>query len=329
MSNSSTDNAKSDIRSPFHAHEKDIQTRAGVSTAFEQKTQALIREVMPDQHRQFFESLPFIIISLVDHQGQPWVLPISGSIGFIRSPDAHTLIIHKLPPLIHYLSLHLETGTKIGLLGIELPTRRRNRMNGIIQAIDAHSMSIRVEQSFGNCPKYIQRRDIVENLHQAKDHKTSTIHRMTTLDSTAKKMIESADTLFIGSRSKILDDDVRHGLDASHRGGLAGFVKVIDDHTLCFPDYAGNRFFNTLGNIAADGRVGLFFIDFATGHSLLLSGHAEISWDDPSIEQLKGAERLISINTQHILWVEHFFPFTSRFIEYSRILNKTNTWNNL
>jgi len=61
-------------------------------------------------------------------------------------------------------------------------------------------------------------------------------------------------------------------MDASHRGGEPGFVQVLDDNHLLWPDYAGNNHFNTLGNLLVDSRVGLLFVDFAGGHLLQLSG---------------------------------------------------------
>lgn len=98
------------------------------------------------------------------------------------------------------------------------------------------------------------------------------------IDSEVKHIIEATDTFFISSRSQKMDN-INCGLDASHRGGPNGFV-TVKNNKIYFPDYSGNNFFNTLGNIESDGRVGLLFIDFITGNVVLISGNAQILWND-------------------------------------------------
>ena len=77
------------------------------------------------------------------------------------------------------------------------------------------------------------------------------------------------------------------GLDISHRGGQPGFVQV-DGDVLMVPDYRGNRYFNTLGNLLLDSRAALLFVDFETGGMLQLQGRATVDWDTSS---LPSAER--------------------------------------
>ncbi|GGE89621.1 pyridoxamine 5'-phosphate oxidase family protein [Stappia taiwanensis] len=90
-------------------------------------------------------------------------------------------------------------------------------------------------------------------------------------DVEVRRIVASADTFFIASCAE-------GGADVSHRGGAPGFLRLRGDGALCFPDYAGNRFFNTLGNIGASGRAGLFIPDFASGDALLLTGTAGVDW---------------------------------------------------
>ena len=90
------------------------------------------------------------------------------------------------------------------------------------------------------------------------------------LDEAARDLIESADTFFVASRSRA-ELGADGGLDMSHRGGRPGFVGVQGD-TLAIPDFRGNRFFNTLGNLLGDPRAGLLFVDFTTGELLQLQG---------------------------------------------------------
>ena len=84
-------------------------------------------------------------------------------------------------------------------------------------------------------------------------------------------MIARSDTFFIASRFRENGDDLRQGIDVSHRGGLPGFIVVAHETALLFPDYAGNCMFGTLGNLVVDPRCGLLFIDFETGDMLKLA----------------------------------------------------------
>ena len=112
--------------------------------------------------------------------------------------------------------------------------------------------------------------------------------------------IGKADTFFIGSGHAADGRDASDGFDASHRGGRPGFVRVADERTILIPDYAGNRFFNTIGNIVADPRVGLLFVDFATGGMLHIAGRAEIDWH-PVASHDPDAQRVITVRVEAVV----------------------------
>jgi predicted pyridoxine 5'-phosphate oxidase superfamily flavin-nucleotide-binding protein len=279
--------------SQFHLAEIAVQKRLGIDKLVAQNSKGFIRAVMPEQHRRFFCELPFVIIGLVDNHGYPWPIPMFGQTGFIQSPNNTTLHFTKLPSLLQPLALEFFTGQKIGLLGIQFSTKRRNRVNGVIQTIDDKSFSVQVEQSFGNCPKYIQKRELPSENHQF-------VERISTvMDDNTIMLIESADTFFISSRTKNFSADKRSGIDTSHRGGKAGFVKVVNNK-LKFPDYKGNGFFNTLGNIESDNRVGLFFPDFLTGNGVFITGNAHILWGN---REKTDAERIIEIEVKQSIYL--------------------------
>src|SRR6478672_2095013 len=73
--------------------------------------------------------------------------------------------------------------------------------------------------------------------------------------------------------------------DVSYKGGLPGFVRIVDDQTLAFPDYDGNGMFKSLGNILANPKVGLLFVDFEHPNRMRVSGTASISADDPLLSE--------------------------------------------
>src|SRR5262249_17913100 len=140
----------------------------------------------------------------------------------------------------------LRPGAPLGLLGIQPHTRRRNRLNGHVVALDDGGFRVRGDQSFGNCPKYIQPREPVLDDGMIPGAARS----MTTLDAQAQTLVRGADTYFIATAhpQATTSTTPEHGIDVSHRGGKPGFVRVDDGRVLTVPDFTGNSFFNTLGN---------------------------------------------------------------------------------
>ncbi len=268
------------IDSPFHAGEREAQKRAGVQSAG-----GAIRDFMPDQHRTFFGLLPFLPIATTDQDGSPVATIVTGSHGFISSPDPRTLCIGSLPGASDPASRHLIPGAQVGILGIDLGARRRNRVNGVIEAKGSNGLAISVHQSFGNCPQYIQVRELQTTSTSSQDPEM-----MDQLDERARAEIGVADTFFVATSSGLIADPVG-GVDISHRGGPTGFVR-IEGETLTIPDYRGNRYFNTLGNILLNPRVALLFVNFDTGDLLHVWGEAEVLWDLSSEPGFDGAERL-------------------------------------
>lgn len=265
---------------PFHDGERAAQAFAGVSSHG-----AGIRAFMPDQHRDFFAGLPWLFAGLVDPQGWPLATVLTGEPGFVSSPTATGLAVQALPVADDPASAALRLGAPIGLLGIEFETRRRNRANGMVTARDAGRFAVSVSQSFGNCAKYIQTRHRLG----AQPGDPGAIERLAGLDDAARTMITQADTFFIASAAPA--DLQAGGLDMSHRGGGPGFVRLEGD-TLTVPDFSGNRYFNTLGNLLLQPRAALLFVDFTTGTTLQLQGTTEIVWSGEELPLLDGAEHL-------------------------------------
>ncbi len=312
--------------SPFHSGEREVQTRVGVREFSEQLGQRMIRDYLPGDHKAFFSQLPFILIGASDTQGRPWASILVGRTGFINAPDAHTLRIHTR--LIHGDPLQdiLSEGTDVGLLGIEYRSRTRSRLNGKVRKIDSQSITITIEHAFGNCPQYIQSRSF-ELLPQIETIGESRVTRpINRLDERAREFITAADHFFIATHFSDDTGDKRHGADVSHRGGKPGFVRIEDEQTLIFPDFAGNNFFNTLGNIATNPRAGILFIDFEGGDLLYLTCTAEIIWDSEETRAFVGAERFVSLTVEEGVLVEQAVPIRWSFRDYSPSLTSTGSW---
>jgi hypothetical protein len=95
---------------------------------------------------------------------------------------------------------------------------------------------------------------------------------------------------------------------------------------LTAPDFLGNYFFNTLGNIAVNPKTGLLFVDFATGDVLTLTGTAEVIWDGPELASFEGAQRLLRFRVSEGLRIEKATPLRWSEPEYSPHLAGTGTW---
>jgi predicted pyridoxine 5'-phosphate oxidase superfamily flavin-nucleotide-binding protein len=314
--------------SPFHAGEIALQERAGVRARLAETGRRVIRDFMPEQHRDFFRHLPFLIVGSLDRAGRPWASMLTGLPGFVASPDPHTLRIAARPGPHDPLAKNLAAGAPLGLLGIELATRRRNRMNGRVSMLDGSGFAVGVDQSFGNCPQYIQARDhsfVAEGAAEAQ-----ATPQGARLDAHAAALVHTADTFFIATASPdVGSDHMSEGVDVSHRGGKPGFVRVDEEDgatVLTAPDFRGNFYFNTLGNIASNPRAGLLFVDFASGDLLLLTGAAEIVWDGPEVKTFAGAQRLLRCRIEEGVLIAGAIPLRFTPPEQAPQLGATGSW---
>lgn len=288
-----------DTASPFHAGERAVQSRLGVA-GIEHWARQVIRPYLPEQHRAFHTAQPFLVAAARDAEGRPWATVLSGPEGFVTSPDPRGLTIDARPPAGDALEAALTPGADIGLLGIELATRRRNRVNGRIADGPANGSNLlvfKVGQSFGNCPQYITPR----RWRRVEDHQPGDARATASLSSAQADWITGADTFFIASGHRGDGEAESFGMDASHRGGEPGFVTVISATRVVFPDYAGNNHYNTIGNLVVDPRIGLLFVDFSSGNLLQLSGRARIDWASDAVGRVPGAHRLITMDIEAVV----------------------------
>ncbi|MYM64441.1 flavin-nucleotide-binding protein [Pseudomaricurvus sp. HS19] len=258
---------------PWHPGELRLQQQHGSLEVMAELGPRVVRQYMPEQHQRFFRALPLLLFAARANDGQLYASALFGEPGFIRTPDQQHLSIstdgaHPSDPAV----IALQQGAPIGLLGIEFHSRRRNRFNGVVTEHIAGRLTVGCQQSFGNCPKYITRRQRLPNPAYGAFAQQAFHHP----DADTLAFVQQADTLFIASG---FDDGQRlynRGLDLSHRGGVPGFIKVDEQNRLLFEDYPGNGFFCTLGNLLQNPQAGLLLMDFTRGHLLQLQVHTEI-----------------------------------------------------
>jgi predicted pyridoxine 5'-phosphate oxidase superfamily flavin-nucleotide-binding protein len=215
----------------------------------------------------------------------------------------------------------MDDGSDIALLGMELHTRRRNRMNGVLRRGPGGQAHIDVLQSFGNCPQYIQLRDF-----QLTDSAPKPAQWLPAPDQAALQLAAAADSLYVASYADMPDG--RRQVDVSHRGGRPGFVRVDADGALTVPEFAGNLFFNTLGNFTVNPRAGLVFVDFDGGHLLQMTGDVRIleHVEDGAVE---GAQRYWRFMPRRVVWRRNALGIRWRAQEegMSPASLRTGTWN--
>jgi hypothetical protein len=289
----------------------------------EERGRVRLRDHMPDQHRLFFAERTQIFLATLDVSGQPWATLVEGENGFVTSPSPTQLAIAAVPAADDPAAAGIGDGAPIGGLGLEFETRRRNRVNGRVRlAPHINGFLIEVEQSFGNCAQYIQARRASRMFGVG----ASATTRRAALSPVDRELIRRSDTFFIASRSKTPGLARSEGLDISHRGGRPGFVIIDSDRELRFPDYRGNSYFNTLGNLSVEPRCALLFMDFATGTTLQIAGRGRVMIEPEACQFWPGAQRVVAVAIDAVVQTERRSRFRFEFLSFAPQFDRLDAW---
>lgn len=133
---------------------------------------------------------------------------------------------------------------------------------------------------------------------------------------TLRSAFTAEDRAFISSRPMmfVATADSSGNPDCSYKGGLPGFVRVVDDRTLAFPDYDGNGMYRSWGNVLVNPAVGLLFLDFESPRRLRVNGMAEISASDPLLVEFPGAVFIVRVTARKI------FPNCPRYVHKMQLV---------
>lgn len=290
----------------YHAGEMAVQGRVGVREEADSLAKVMGGAIIKPAMQNFLASQRLAIASTIDANHRVWASLLTGEPGFLQAVAAQ---IVKIDIDSDQLKENLRLNDELGLLAIDLATRRRLRVNGKAKVQDK-KIYLHTQQVYFNCPQYIQKREIKTILNRGK----SSSQIAETLSPQQQQFIQQADTFFIASFHP------QSGADASHRGGFPGFVRVLPKDKLVFPDYAGNNMFNTLGNLVENPQAGLLFIDFATGNTLQLTGKAAIAWDSEKALEFAGAKRLVEFQIEKAIALSATTSLQWQFKEYSPYL---------
>ena len=292
----------------FHSGEIAVQERAGVRDVANDVGES-IADRLPPGAIEFLERRQMLVLGTVDSQGNVWASVVTGDPGFIETVDDRTLKIatHMTPgdPIVR----NLATEGHVALFAPDFVSSRRVRVNGR-GIIRNGAIFITTDEVYGNCRRYLQERIFVGNRPVLAANPPASVS--TALSASEQQQISRADTFFIAT------DNPDHGADVSHKGGNPGFVRVLDEWRIAFPDYNGNSMFNTLGNVTVNPHAGLLFIDFDSGRTLQLTGRASIDWSPDRVRTFPGAERVIDFQLAQIIDTPVGFPLLAKFRQYSR-----------
>ena len=277
----------------------------------------MIEDDMPDEHSDFFSHLSYFGVSTMDPDGRPWVTIIVGS------PET---LIRVVSPIQLNISADLPEGDPFvssvsstshatcryfAGVGVDFSNRRRNKVAGFITDADVVGTTLRMtlitNESLGNCPKYITIRKLEYYRRHSQigvDHRNTDNPR---LNEQCRDIIDQASTIFLSTRHTSNVSDNTSDLGLNHRGGPPGFVRTYEEDGKTFiviPDYSGNRFYQSLGNIETDRVAGVVFPCFATGDMLHVTGIAENVYDDDAERIMPRVTLITRIQLTGIVWIK-------------------------
>jgi predicted pyridoxine 5'-phosphate oxidase superfamily flavin-nucleotide-binding protein len=147
-----------------------------------------------------------------------------------------------------------------------------------------------------------------------------------TISANDRAFIEDRDMFFLATA------DAEGRPTCSYKGGEPGFVRVLDPHTLVFPNYDGNGMYLSMGNVLVHPDVGMLFIDFERGHRMRLEGTASIDFDDPLREEYLEAQFVVRVRARAVYpncprYIHRYkLERRSRFVPRSDCLTPVPEW---
>ncbi|KAH0833525.1 hypothetical protein AYO21_05204 [Fonsecaea monophora] len=169
---------------------------------------------------------------------------------------------------------------------------------------------VKIDQSLGNCPKYLNKKHIV-----ATEPKPRLLSSSPHLTQKAIDLVHKADLFFIASAHKHED------MDCNHRGGPPGFIRVqqpasLDEGSIIvWPEYSGNNLYQTLGNLESTPHAGLVIPDFESGDVLYVTGDTETLVGDAASKVIAKSNLAVSLKVTGARLVEKGLPFRGKLME--------------
>jgi uncharacterized protein len=146
------------------------------------------------------------------------------------------------------------------------------------------------------------------------------------IDNEDKEFIESRDMFFLATV------DGRGLPNCSYKGGDPGFVRVLDERTIAFPNYDGNGMYLSMGNVRQNSEVGMLFINWEKPHRLRLNGQAAIDPDDPLVKEYPEAQFVVRVHVREVFsncgrYIDRMqLVARSRFVPNAKVATPVPDW---
>ncbi|OCK78738.1 oxidoreductase-like protein [Lepidopterella palustris CBS 459.81] len=327
---------------PWSAGEERMHQLMHVPDRYDNPTSSMLTP----QASWMLQRAPLLAIGTLDDSGRPWTTIWGGKPGFSQPlgssiVGSRTFVDRKYDPVVQALVggrsdgevVKGEVGRMVSGLAIDLMSRKRVKLYGRMMAAalapvehdedeayvdDVSDLSgqgqlqlvVKIEQSLGNCPKYLNQKEIRPALVLPK-----LLSQSPNLPPEALALVAKSDLFFISSSNNDFD------MDTNHRGGPPGFVRVLsnddDGAQLVYPEYSGNRLYQTLGNLQLNPLAGLVFPDFDTGDVLYVTGTVEILIGSAAADVLPRSNLALKIKLTEARYVKSGLPFRGAAKEYS------------
>jgi ferredoxin-NADP reductase len=282
-----------------HAGELRVQARRQAPPQLSAMIGGVIRDEMSRQHVDYYGRLHYLPIGVTDASGRPWATVLCNPeiVALTSELLQVTAKVNPRDPFVQAVSG--SSASQFAGVAIDFTSRSRIKIAGVVDAATLDgttlTLALRANEHMGNCPKYITVREL-----QPTERTPQTTALGSKLTPLARDVVQQASTIFIATRH--LDDDPRESdMGFNHRGGPKGFLRYFEDEHgahLVLPDYSGNRFYQSLGNVETDAVIGLAVPEFASGALLQITGRARNLYDDAAARLMPGATlvTLISID---------------------------------
>ncbi|NGO12103.1 pyridoxamine 5'-phosphate oxidase family protein [Streptomyces sp. HC44] len=295
------------VYDPYHSGSRAVQDRLGVRESADHVGRSVGQGIRPVA-AAFLELQPMLVLGAADGVGHVWASLLTGTPGFVRATGPRQISVagalREGDPLADTLTAGAPAGIPVGTIALDPRTRRRMRLNGRARPTP-RGFAVEADQVFSNCPKYLQKRERYEEVERRPS--SDAVRSGAQLTDEQRTFIETADTFFLAT----VHDQ---GADASHRGGNPGFVRTDSPYELSWPDYSGNSMFLTLGNLMADPRAGLLFLDWTTGTTLQLTGTARTEF---APDEAPDGERTVRFTVTEVVETPGASPLRWSAPEYS------------
>ncbi|KAJ5646761.1 Riboflavin synthase-like beta-barrel [Penicillium lividum] len=269
----------------------------------------------------FLQQAPLVALGTLDAEGRPWSTIWGGQAGF-ASPIAESiiglraLVDSKGDPVVNeLLGKHADTDTQnkmVSGLAIDLENRQRVKLFGRMMAgsldngdVAQAQLVVKIEESLGNCPKYLNKKHIVPA-----QSSPTILSDTPQLTQPALELLSHADTIFVSSAHGKID------MDTNIRGGPAGFVRVESNNpggaVLVYPEYSGNRLYQTLGNLQVNPRAGYVIPDFESGDVLYITGNTQMLIGKEAAKVLPRSNLAVRVTIKAARYVQNGLCFRGK-----------------